>query len=125
MKIWLTTISIALLATTQIGCGDDGEESTTGETSRVDTILALTGNASVGQSLYGANCGSSSCHGSDGMGTGTPSEALQTAVPILTRRELVELCVNGIGSMPPVVLPDQELADVIEYTIDEFGPIPN
>ena len=84
------------------------------EETRAQAILALSGDASNGSTVYGTNC--SGCHlvdgsGTDGQGTGTNLQGFQFT------EESVNSIIDGIGSMPPLgqFLTDQEIADIIAH----------
>ncbi len=77
-------------------CDDGG-----GGDPRVDDILALDGDATNGGSVFATTCGNSGCHGADGS---SRSDA-----------DLVDIMINGSGSMAPQNISDQEAADVLAY----------
>ena len=82
-----------------------------GDQSRVDDILALSGDATAGESVFSANC--AACHGADGTGGSGPdltSEGESDA-------ELAEYVLFGEEEMPGFDgdLDDQEIADVVAY----------
>lgn len=90
-----------------VACGeeDDGESS-----SQVDTILALTGDATSGGTLYSSTC--SGCHGADGKG-GSFDESVVGETP----RKIASIVLSGEGSMPSYKdsFSDQEIADIIAH----------
>lgn len=91
-----------------VACGEkDGGDSDPGS-SRIDDILALTGDTANGQTLFEANC--VSCHLADGSGDIGPS--LQGAL----EDDALEYILNGEGSMPSFSSwSDQDIADVYAY----------
>lgn len=106
------------------GCDDDGPEhaddgAEAGD--RTTAILSLTGDVSHGRVVYeAALCASSACHGDDGRSGAAPSLAEQ--VPLRTDEEVLEVLLNGKGSMPPQdSLSDQDLADVFAWLRETFS----
>jgi len=88
--------------------------------SPVDQILALSGDASLGEGDYTARC--SGCHGIDGMGVSAPS--LFDVVPPLSGEELVEVILYGTDyGMPGYEgqLTNQAFADVVAYLTTTYG----
>ena len=86
-----------------IGCGEDA---------RVDTIVALDGDATNGESLYTAQC--VPCHGADGTGGSEPeSIAGEASDPSGT----AQIILKGEDSMAAYedVFSDQEIADIIAF----------
>ena len=102
-----------LVAMVGWGCG-------TGYGPEVDAVLALDGDATAGAEVFAATCGTSSCHGPDGSGSGEAVD-LSEHVPHHDDAELVSFYVNGTGEMPAQGLEDQEGADVLAYLRDTFG----
>jgi mono/diheme cytochrome c family protein len=77
------------------------------------TLTALTGDATTGQSVYGAQC--ASCHGADGA-----SGSARRPTPSVARSDAAAAAstiVSGEDEMPAFAstLSDQEIADVIAY----------
>jgi mono/diheme cytochrome c family protein len=87
-----------------------------GGTTRTEDILALTGDATTGATVYGSSC--AACHAADGTG-GTGSD-LTAAIPGLTDAEIVDTIILGSGDMAPVNLPDQDVADVLAHLTATF-----
>ena len=86
---------------------DPSDPTDTAEESRAQTILALTGDAASGSTLYQTNC--QGCHGADGDGpVGTNLKGW-----VMTE-ESVNAIIEGKGSMPGFgnYLTDQEIADL-------------
>ncbi|MEZ4323288.1 MAG: cytochrome c [Myxococcota bacterium] len=98
------------------GCPSDGED--TGETNRIDDVLALTGDAANGSSIYASRC--VSCHAADGTGGIGPS--LVDYVPGASDTDILDVVIEGEGTMPSAGdLEDQELADLLAHLNAEFG----
>lgn len=78
--------------------------------SRVDDVLALTGDAAAGQAVYQARC--ALCHGDNGEGGTGPAIAGEDEL-----EELVEVVLFGEGDMSGFdgVISDQEVADVVAF----------
>ncbi|NVB43163.1 cytochrome c [Pseudenhygromyxa sp. WMMC2535] len=121
-----------LLGLTLTACagddGDDGDDDDVGEdgscnaeqSARVDDVLSLTadggGNGAI---VYASTCGSSGCHGVDGMSGPAPS--LVDEIPEYDDEALGCLLLTGYGNMASQAsLSDQELADVIAYVESTF-----
>lgn len=102
-----------MLSLTLLACGDK-DDSGGGE---FDAILALTGNATAGATVYSQTC--ASCHAADGTGDTGPS--LVEHSPLHGDEELLGIILNGSGDMAPVPLEDQEAADVLAYLRATFG----
>jgi mono/diheme cytochrome c family protein len=92
---------------------------------RAAAILALTGDGGAGGTVYGSFC--SSCHGYGGEGDIGP--AMAEVVPGAAREHLVDVVLNGwdgdenasrMSGMPTMA--DQDIADVVQYLIDTWGP---
>ena len=103
---WAWALALALVA-----CGgDDG----TGSGDRVDTILAIDGDAASGEGLYADNC--ALCHGDDGSG-GSGSSLLGKS----DEAEIVETILFGEDgtAMAPFEdqLDDQEIADITAFVL--------
>jgi mono/diheme cytochrome c family protein len=85
--------------------------------SRVDGILALTGDATNGATVYADNC--AECHAADGSGGIGPS--LQGEASEEGGGEVVEVVLYGEDSMPAFPdLTDQEVADLLAFLQDEI-----
>jgi mono/diheme cytochrome c family protein len=104
---------------------DTADTSDTAAVDRAPDILALTGDATAGADIYGGFC--SSCHGYAGEGDIGP--ALTEVVPGATREHLVDVVLNGwdgdenasrMSGMKS--LTDQNIADVVQYLMDTWGP---
>ncbi len=78
---------------------------------------ALTGDATAGADVFATSC--AACHGANGEGGSGP--AMTDEVPGKTDAEVQDIILNGDGSMAPVPLEDQDLADLIAYLRAEFG----
>ncbi|MBV1857672.1 MAG: cytochrome c [Nannocystaceae bacterium] len=108
-----------------IGC-DGGDEDDTGGGSggedRAATILALSGDAAAGATLFtSSGCSIDACHGADGL-AGMASPSLDTSVPASDDAQIVNTFLNGKGGMPQQSnLADQQLADLLAYVSDTFG----
>lgn len=113
---------LPLLCAVALG-GCDGEE----EKDRETKILELEGNASAGEAVFSANCGTTDCHGPDGQGgVDAPDPAPMPLDVLVGAREdlaIVRVMLNGLGNMTPQShLSDQQLADVLAYVNETFGP---
>jgi mono/diheme cytochrome c family protein len=101
-----------------VACGKDEESGHHHEhTATEHPALDLTGDATAGATVYADTCGA--CHGADGTGGIGPS--LVEHAPMHSDEELVATIVNGTGTMEPVALEDQEIADVLAYIRATFG----
>lgn len=107
----MTTLTLALL--TLIACGDKDDDTGAGE---FDAILALTGDAAAGATVFSSTC--ANCHGADGTGGSAPD--ISGAVGGYSDADLLDVVLNGSGSMAPVALEDQEAADLLAYVRDTF-----
>lgn len=107
----------ALLLLALAGCpGDDTGTPPTDEPSRVDAILALTGDAARGQNVFDSNC--TACHPGGAQGVGP---ALTVAVPTFTDEELVGIVLDGANGMPTFDhLQDAAIADLLAHLRAEF-----
>ena len=76
---------------------------------------AIVGDATAGEAVYTSAC--SGCHGAAGEGGSGP--ALDGALPA-DDAALEDVILNGTGSMAPVDLAEQDLADVIAYLRETF-----
>ena len=88
----------------------------------VATIVALSGDATSGESLYGTHC--SSCHMADGTGNpGLNYPSLVEHAPHETDEEIVAIVLEGEEAMPAFrsQLSDQEVADVLAYIRATWG----
>lgn len=99
------TRSLFLLLPLLAACGDGGS------TTRVDDILALTGDATNGATVFADNC--AACHGADGTGGSGPDLTGESE----GAEEMADIILNGEGDMTAFdgVITDQEIADVIAY----------
>lgn len=105
---WLVGLSVL----GAMGC-DGG-----GEPTRTEDILALTGAAAGGETVYQTNC--AVCHGADGAG-GVGAD-LTTTVPTLGDEAIVDTVLDGTTGMQPFDnLSDQAIADVLAYLRQEHG----
>lgn len=99
------TTATLFLALGLTACGDKDD------TGAYSEILALTGDATSGETLFANNC--AACHGADGS-SGTAAD-LAEHVPLHSDEELVTVMLEGFGSMPAVALEDQEAADILAW----------
>lgn len=104
-SMWMLPLAFALAACGG-GSDDDG----------VDAILALDGDPVAGEAVYASTC--AACHGADGEGGSGP--AMAGIVADESDADIVEVVLDGEGSMPPQDLTDQEVADVLAYLIETF-----
>lgn len=102
-------LALLLCSLLLAACGKETTDS--GATTRIEGILALTGDSTNGGTLFAASC--ASCHGDDGK-TGTASN-LAAVVPDLPDQELVNTIISGKGSMPAQDLEDQDTADILAW----------
>jgi mono/diheme cytochrome c family protein len=104
--IWLVPMVVA--------CGGGS-----GEGTRSDAILALTGDATAGETVYTNNC--AVCHAASGLGVddgGSGTNLTETAGET-DDTESIDYILNGEGNMPAFSdLSDQEIADVLAYIHD-------
>lgn len=93
-----------MLAGMMAGC-DGG-----GSGSRVDDILALSGDEAAGDALYAQNC--AVCHGAAGGGGSGPNLTGKSVTG-----EVVQVILNGEDEMQAFgdVLSDQEIADLLAW----------
>ncbi|MCB9674068.1 MAG: cytochrome c [Alphaproteobacteria bacterium] len=109
-------VLLPLMVALSTGCPTENPTEMPSE--RVDTILALTGDAATGGDVYTARC--ASCHNADGSGGIGPS--LVTEIPASTDEAVLTVVIDGEGSMPSNGdLADQDLADLLAYLNQEFG----
>ena len=95
-----------------MGC--DGAE----DPSRTDDILALTGAAGFGETVYQTNC--AACHAADG--TGGVGADLTVRVPATDDAVVVDIVLTGTTGMPAFGnLSDQAIADLLAYLRQEHG----
>lgn len=83
---------------------------------RVDDIMALTGDAANGATVFAAEC--ESCHGADGTGDSGPDITGETE-----SEEIAEYVLFGEEDMPAFdgELTDQEIADVVAFVAGGFA----
>lgn len=113
----MLTLGLVLAALTACGKDETGE---TGPTTTPPTgtgPLDLTGDATNGGTIYGNTC--AVCHGADGSGVSGP--ALTGTVAGMSDEDVVDVMLNGKGSMPAQSLTNQEAADVLAYLRATFG----
>lgn len=125
MPRWMLVLTVVAFAA--CNGGDDGtddedsEDSESDASPEVQAILDLTGDATNGADLYGANC--ESCHAADGSGGIGPSlvDELQNTDEY---NEFLQIILDGEGVMPGFSgsLSDQDIADIWAYALDSFGP---
>ena len=94
-------------------CGSESDD-TGGDTS------SLTGDVAIGQAVYEASC--SFCHTLTGSENGS-TPALTDRVPYLSKSEIINVILNGKGSMPGYegTLDEQEIVDIVAYLQSAFG----
>lgn len=109
----------SLLLGLLVGC--DGSGDTGGSSDRTATILATSGTAAAGQSVYATNC--QSCHLADGSGSIGPAlSGPQGRVVALSDAQLIDVILSGTNGMPPYSgLSDQQLADLLAYMLENFN----
>lgn len=91
-----------------------------GGSERVEDVLELAGDSVAGETHFQQTCGNSSCHGANGIDGDAPD--FPSAVPHHSDEGLVEVMINGVGSMPAQdSLSDQQMADILEFLRDTFG----
>ena len=90
-----------------------------GSSDRVADIEALSGDPDVGAEVYQTECGG--CHGVEGEGGVGP--AMADVTPIHTDSELISIILYGVGDTMPAheYMSDQEVADVLAWSRQEFG----
>jgi mono/diheme cytochrome c family protein len=101
MKTFALTLTLMLVA-----CG--------GSPTRVEQVLALTGVASSGQTVYTMR-GCAGCHGA--AGKGVPSSGTPLASSVAQGSPFLTAVINGKGSSMPSFssLPNQDLADLLAW----------
>lgn len=100
------------------GDGDSGGEGG----GRVDTILAIDGDATAGQTVFTSTCALAACHGADGNTPGTAeAKRLSEEIPALDDAMTVSVIIEGYETMPAQSLSDQQVADVLAYVNETFG----
>lgn len=116
----LLTLSAALfLPACNEGEGEDDEGGNV-DSARVDAILALSGDATAGQTTF-ARCSVSSCHGNGGDAPISGTPALSDEVPGQSDGQLIQVVIGGYETMPAQPMEDQEMADLLAYLRDTFG----
>lgn len=87
-----------------------------GGADRVDDVMALTGDAAAGATVYANDC--ASCHGADGSGDSGPSIIGEDE-----SEEIAEVVLFGEDDMPAFDgdLSDQDIADVVAYVAGGFA----
>lgn len=112
MRSWLV-LAIPFLT---VGCGDKEGDTAT---DTISGILALSGDASNGESVYASYC--SGCHGTSGEGGTGP--AMTEVIPEHSDEEIVDIIYNGVGtSMAGYggTLSDQEIADLLAHLTSTY-----
>lgn len=89
-----------------------------GDTERVDAILALTGDADAGGTLFDDDC--AICHDATGE-SDSVGPALKPWMQTAADADTVGIMIGGQGSMPAQDLTDQEAADVLAWLKATFG----
>lgn len=86
-------------------------------------LSGSTADATNGEALYSNSC--VGCHGTGGLGeeeTGVSGATnLQVYAPSASEAVIVEVILNGTGSMPPIGLTQSEAEDVAAYVVAQFG----
>lgn len=114
----LSLLALLGLSLVLPACGGEGEEEDEFDTTGADAVLALTGDATNGATVYGASC--AACHAADGSGGSGPS--LIEEIPELTDEQIAGIILNGYEEMAAQSsLDDQEVADVLAYCRETFG----
>jgi mono/diheme cytochrome c family protein len=116
----VTTLLLALA----VGCTGNTEDAAA-ETGAADPGAADPGAADPGAvessdegaAHYAAYC--VACHGSDGQGGSGPPHT--EVVPGLGAAELEQIIVEGTGGMPPIYVPEDELAPLVAHVMETFG----
>ena len=114
-----TLFAFTLAFTAACGEKDTGTDSG-GDSgaSEVDAILALTGDATAGATVFSNTC--AGCHGADGA-SGYAANLVEE-IPSKDDAFIVNIIINGDGGgMPAQDLSDQEVADVLAYVRATFG----
>ena len=115
-----TLLAFTLAFTAACGDKDTATDSGGGDSgaSEVDAILALTGDATAGGTIFGNVC--AACHGADGA-SGYAANLVEE-IPSKDDAFIVDIIINGDGGgMPAQDLSDQEVADVLAYVRATFG----
>lgn len=105
---------------------DGGETDSPTELTRAETIMGLTADTTSGQALYADTC--ALCHGADGTGgIGTDLVSALAMSSDDQRKEMwIQIVIDGIDGTTMGAYgedySDQELADLIGYVFDSFGP---
>ena len=104
-------------------CGSESDDSGTTAESGDDTggdTSSLTGDVAIGQAVYEASY--SFCHTLTGSDNGS-TPALTDRVPYLSKSEIINVILNGKGSMPGYegTLDEQEIVDIVAYLQSAFG----
>ena len=86
---------------------------------RVADIEELVGDPELGAAVYQAECGG--CHGPEGEGLSGP--AMADVTPLHTDSEFISIVLFGVGDTMPAheYMSDQEIADVLAWSRQEFG----
>jgi mono/diheme cytochrome c family protein len=107
-SLWFTVAAFGLAA-----CSGDADKEGTGD--RVDTILALTGDAAAGDALYVSSC--QLCHGTNGEGIPNSGSDLRP----VGDAELVETILYGVDGTAMVAFEDQfsdqDVADLTAFVL--------
>lgn len=113
MRAWWTLVVTSVV----VACdgGSDGGDTDTDGGSRVDAILALTGDPAAGETVYTGNC--ELCHGENGNDGTTGDDLTEAAAATDRDAELAEVILEGRGAMAGLgsQLTDKQIADVLAY----------
>ncbi len=106
-----TSLTFSVLMLTLSACKDKGG---------TDSGSALVGDATAGATVYANVC--ASCHGANGEGTEGYAPSMTEEVPDLSDEEITDVVNNGYEAMPAQSLTEQEMADLLAYLNETFGP---
>ena len=127
-NVYLSCILLSLLF---VSCGGGSNENTGEETSE-ETDIEVSTNYKAGKNVYDKVC--FVCHQTTGMGIPKTFPPLAGSDYLLTDKNRAieqvlngssgEIVVNGetyVGIMPPQLLTDKEVKDVINYVLNSWG----
>lgn len=101
---------LGALALLVAACGDKDDSGAAGD--RASDILALTGDAAAGETVYTGNC--SGCHGADGAG----SDSFPSLVGVTASEGTINTVLDGISGTAMgsyASLSDQDIADLFAH----------